>query len=155
MTRAEFEQKMLKEKLEAIEKENGRLNAGCTAEELKIFEQKVLEKFKYELPEEYIKFLSVVNGLEFNGLILYGIDESILDRKNAQTVTGYIDSNEIWYENEWQKEYMFFGDADISWYCLDVSKNVFVELDKPSGSLMQEFENFEDMLEYALGNCLA
>ena len=119
---------MWKEKLEAIkqirEKRNRFLNAGCTVEELKIFEQKVFEKFKYKLPEEYTNFLAVVNGLEFNGMILYGIDENILDRKNAQTVTGYIDSNEIWYENEWQKEYMFFGDADISWYCLDISKNV-------------------------------
>lgn len=149
---------MLQEKLEIIKlrrkKRNRYLNEGCSLKELKIFEQEVKKKFKYDLPKEYIDFLSIINGLEYNGLVLYGIDESIVSKRNNQKVTGYIETNEIWYENNEQKEYMFFGDSNISWYCYDIKKNSYVELDKPSGELEQEFSDFDDMIESALDNSL-
>ena len=150
---------MWKDKLEEIkirrERRNRFLNDGCSADELNIFKQAVAEKFNYTLPLEYIDFLSLINGLEYNGLILYGIDENIVDKTNKQKVTGYIDSNEIWYENEWQKKYIFFGDGNISWFCFDISKNNYVELDKPSGELQQEFSGFAEMIEYALESSLS
>ena len=149
---------MWKEKLELIRerrvKRNRHLNEGCSQEEIDILQQEVNNIFQYDLPEEYVAFLSVINGLEYNGLVIYGIDENLIDKKNNQNVTGYIDTNQIWYENEEQKKYMFFGDSDMSWYCYNISKKTYVELDKPSGELEQEFDNFADMLESALGNSL-
>lgn len=150
---------MWKEKLEIIkvrrEKRNRHINEGCSLKELELFKQEVKNKFKYDLPKAYIDFLCVVNGLEYNGLVLYGIDENLVDRINSQKVTGYIDTNEIWYENDEQKEYMFFGDSDISWYCYNIKKDTYVELDKPSGELEQEFNTFNDMLENALESSLS
>lgn len=102
----------------------------------------------------YIIFLSVINGLDYNGLVLYGIDENLVDKKNNQRVMGYIDTNEIWYENDEQKVYMFFGDSNMSWYCYNIKKDIYVELDKPSGELEQEFSGFADMIENALENSL-
>ena len=149
---------MWKEKLELIRerraKRNRHLNEGCSQEEIDILQQEVNNIFQYDLPEEYVAFLSVINGLEYNGLVIYGIDENLIDKKNNQNVTGYIDTNQIWYENEEQKKYMFFGDSDMSWYCYNISKKTYVELDKPSGELEQEFDNFAGMLESALGNSL-
>lgn len=149
---------MWKEKLEIIklrrEKRNRHLNEGCSLKELEFFQQEVKNKFKYDLPKGYIDFLSVINGLEYNGLVLYGIDENIVDKINNQRVTGYIDTNEIWYENDEQKEYMFFGDSNMSWYCYNIRENIYVELDKPSGELEQEFSDFTDMLENALESSL-
>lgn len=136
------------------EKRNRFLNLGCSATHLHIFQKEVTKRFKYELPKEYIEFLSKINGVEYNGLVLYGVDDSITDGNNNQTVTGYIATNEIWYENEGQKAYMFFGDGNISWYCYDISRGIYVELDKPSGELEQEFQNFYDMIDSALANSL-
>lgn len=141
---------MYQEKLRLIEKEDGYINEGCSLKELDIFSKKVKEKLKNNLPNEYIDFLSITNGIEYNGLIIYGVDKSIVDKAGKQNVTGYIESNLIWYENEHQKEYMFFGDGNISWYCYDINKNLYVELDKPSGELVQEFSSFDDMIENAL-----
>ncbi len=72
------------------------------------------------------------------------------------TIMGWeeIETNEIWYENDWQKQYLFFGDSDIAWYCYDLDQNVFLELDKPSGTLIQSFASFESMLEEALQTVL-
>lgn len=149
---------MWQEKLKIIKlrrkKRNRYLNEGCSLKEIDIFLQEVKKKFKYNLPQEYIDFLCVVNGLDYNGLVLYGIDEGIVEKVNNQKVTGYIDTNEIWYENDELKEYMFFGDSNMSWYCYNIKKNIYVELDKPSGEIEQEFSRFTDMIENALENSL-
>ncbi|MDA6131528.1 YrhA family protein, partial [Escherichia coli] len=60
----------------------------------------------------------------------------------------------IWYENDWQKQYMFFGDSDTAWYCLELQKARFLELDKPSGSIIQSFDSFDSMLSEALQTAL-
>ncbi|HWO76398.1 MULTISPECIES: YrhA family protein [Bacillus] len=96
---------------------------------------------------EYEDFLNKVDGLEFNGLIIYNTQA---DDNNY----GIIAANEIWRENQWDNEYLFFGDSDISWYCLDIDKNVFVELDKPSGYVVGEFSSFNEMIEEAITSVL-
>ncbi|WP_218975577.1 YrhA family protein [Mesobacillus foraminis] len=61
-----------------------------------------------------------------------------------------IDANEIWHEAEEQRRYLFFGDSDINWYALDLKEGMFHELDKPSGSVMETFSDFNEMLASAL-----
>ena len=61
------------------------------------------EKFNVDLPREYEEFLKTVNGLDFDGLVLYGVDSSLLETKKMNHICGFIDTNEIWYENEFQK----------------------------------------------------
>ena len=61
------------------------------------------------LPGSYIELLEKINGLDFNGLVIYGVDEV------DDEIQGFIETNEIWYENDWQKQYIFFGDSDTAW----------------------------------------
>lgn len=147
--------KELLSKIEKIEEKYGdTLNTSVSSEQIEFFKKTVQEKFKHILPEQYIIFLKTTNGLEFNGFIFYGVDSSLLDIQNNQTVYGYIDMNEIWYENEHQKQYMFFGESSISWYCFDLLNSVYVELDNPSGTVMHTFADFNSMLEKALKDSL-
>ena len=96
---------------------------------------------------EYEDFLKKVNGLEFNGLVIYNANQ--YDKNNC-----FIEANEIWQENEWEGNYLFFGDSNISWYCLDIDKQTFLELDKPSGDIVEEYSSFEKMITEALKSVL-
>ncbi|MCC5803894.1 YrhA family protein [Rossellomorea vietnamensis] len=99
-----------------------------------------------QLPDPYVKFLKKVNGLDFNGLVIYGVDEDLLEKEVDEHSHGLVKTNELWYENDWKKQYLFFGDSDTAWYGYDRKENIFVELDKPSGTLIQSFESFDSML---------
>ena len=136
------------------EKYGDALNKSASNEQIENFEKIVQEKFNYVLPEQYIAFLKTVNGLEFNGFTFYGVDSALLDNE-GQSVYGFIDSNEIWHENEHQKQYIFFGDSNLSWYCSDLLKGVYVELDKPSGTVINTYSDFNAMLEKALKHSLS
>ncbi|MFP3794027.1 YrhA family protein [Bacillus subtilis] len=127
------------------------LNSPVTDQEIRNFEEAVLGKFPVkEIPLEYKKFLQTVNGLDFNGLVIYGLDQELLRKENDEEVYGFIETNEQWHENDEQKKYLFFGDSDTAWYCLDVIENEYLELDKPSGTLMNKFNDFNAMLADAL-----
>lgn len=136
------------------EKYGDTLNTPASNEQIEILKNTVKEKFNHVLPIQYINFLKTVNGLEFNGFIFYGVDSSFLKIESNQTVYGFFDTNEIWYENEHQKQYMFFGESNISWYCFDLLNEVYVELDNPSGTLMHTYSDFNSMLEKVLEDSL-
>ncbi|MBP3047226.1 SMI1/KNR4 family protein [Bacillus subtilis subsp. subtilis] len=127
------------------------LNSPVTDQEIRNFEEAVLGKFPVnEIPSGYKKFLQTVNGLDFNGLVIYGLDQELLREENDEEVYGFIETNEQWHENDEQKQYLFFGDSDTAWYCLDVIENEYLELDKPSGTPMNKFDDFNVMLADAL-----
>ncbi|MGO0713528.1 YrhA family protein [Bacillus subtilis] len=131
------------------------LNSPVTDQEIRNFEEAVLGKFPVnEIPSGYKKFLQTVNGLDFNGLVIYGLDQELLREENDEEVYGFIETNEQWHENDEQKKYLFFGDSDTAWYCLDVIQNEYLELDKPSGTLMNKFNDFNAMLADALKGSL-
>ncbi|MDI6678123.1 YrhA family protein [Bacillus wiedmannii] len=146
---------MWREKISHISKirenQNRKLNLPTNEKELSRFRKSVVEKFGEDvLPQQYYEFLQTVNGIEFNGLIIYGIDQSFLDFKPINQVDSFFDANEIWESIKDEEELIFFGDSDIAWYCYNVSKKKFVELDKPSGEHMETFCDFDTMLKSAL-----
>ncbi|MDP4176377.1 MAG: YrhA family protein [Bacteroidota bacterium] len=148
---------MWKEKIEEMvniyAKYKKKLNSSCSENHISEFQEEVYEDFGYKVPEEYTLFLSYINGVRFNGLVIYGVDDYITECNNNED-TGFIESNELWYENAWQKEYMFFGHSSITWYCYDMQKKTYLELDKPSGARGIEYSSFEELLDKALFNAL-
>ena len=77
-----------------------------------------------EIPQQYLDVLSRINRIEFNGFILYGVDQYLLEHKMKQPVYGLLEFNHIWHENEKQREYLFLGESNISWYVYQYKINV-------------------------------
>ena len=149
---------MWKEKLQEIVEEKNlygeKINFGATTEEIKLFFKETKTVLNVELPNDYLKILEVVNGIEFNGFILYGIDQNLLNVKQNQNINGLIECNEIWYENEWQKKYIFLGESNISSYVYNLLEHKYCELDNPSGEEVEVFSNLESMIEKILNDAL-
>ncbi|MEK3734067.1 MULTISPECIES: YrhA family protein [Paenibacillus] len=150
---------MWREQIDIISKIRGKrdrkLNLPVNENELSRFRKSVVEKFgKDVLPQQYYEFLQTVNGIEFNGLRVYGVDLVYLDSKPINQVDSFFDANETWESIKDEDELIFFGDSDIAWYCYNATKNSFVELDKPSGELMETFSDFNTMLESAFSVAL-
>lgn len=149
---------MWKAKLKKIVREKRtygeKVNIGATEKEIEMFFEEAKAKLNVDLPTDYAKILGVVNGLEFNGFILYGIDQHLLSKQPNQRINGLIEYNKIWYENEWQKKYIFIGESDISWYVYDLVECQYFELDNPSGSENEVFSSLERMVDKLLSDAL-
>lgn len=149
---------MWQEALEKVEntmkKYHENRNAGIAETDITDFVASVKSELGCRVPEEYLKILKVVNGLEFNGSILYGADEQFISMTPNQAINGLVDNNMVLYENEWQKQYLFLGENSISWYVYDLQTKKYLELDNPSGNVEQEFDSCEEMIERLLNVAL-
>ncbi|ERN51085.1 YrhA family protein, partial [Alkalihalophilus marmarensis] len=47
------------------------------------------------LPDSYERFLKTINGLNFNELVIYGVDKGLLDNELNEDMHGFIESNEL------------------------------------------------------------
>lgn len=149
---------MWKEKLEEIIQEKAlygeKVNSGALEKEIKVLNEKVAAELDVILPDEYIGVLEIINGIEYNGFMIYGIDEGLLEESPNQHINGLIELNKIWYENEQQKQYLFLGESSISWYVYDLLIKKYYELDNPSGQICDEFCSFELLVEKVLRDAL-
>jgi hypothetical protein len=73
------------------------LEPCASREEILNVRKRVLEKFDVVLPEEYLDFLRLVNGLEFNGLLIYGTKNSTTDA--GASPLDLVEMNDIAREN--------------------------------------------------------
>lgn len=132
------------------------INGGATDSEIIRFTKKGSKTLDIEFPKEYTEILKEINGLDFNGFVLYGIDEELLEnsRNIRQKIYGAIEYNEIWYDVEENKAYIFLGESNISWYVYEMKTNLYWELDNPSGSEMYSFKTFPELFDKMLGDSL-
>jgi len=92
------------------EKRNCKLNEPVSEKELSKFRKAVAEKFGEDiLPQQYYGFLKAVNGVEFNGLKIYGVDQNFLDFEPINQVDSFFDANEIWEPIKDKDELFFWG----------------------------------------------
>ena len=132
-----------------------KVNLGAKDDEISAFCNEVKIIFNANIPQGYIKFLKNINGLEFNGYVIYGIDQKFLQTLTNQKIHGFIQHNKIFHENSKFKNYFFLGSGSISWYVYDYVLDKFFELDNPSGEVVDEFNDFELLLEKILSKAIA
>lgn len=103
--------------------------------QIKHFVEVVSAVLKFKLPDEYIGFLQECDGLEFDGYIIYGIDNFLENQADYEYIS---------------KRYIIFSEYDIGWFCMRKSDSSFWELDKPSGREIQQFLCARDMIKHIL-----
>lgn len=133
-----------------------KLNNGAIDNEVIKFTKEIESNIDIDrkILNPYIDFLKIVNGLEFNGFIIYGIDEYLLENKPNQSINGFIKNNEIWHENEEQKKFIFLGDSSDSWYVYGKTTEKYYELDKPSGQIIEEYNDINLLFDKVLNDAL-
>lgn len=130
------------------------INSGVSNEIINNWVIRVQSILGIRPPQEFIDILLYVNGFEWNGFILYGVDRDFFDSL-SYTVYGLIEQNEIWYEVESQRDYLFLGESNISWYVYEIASGRYMELDNPSGREVIVFNSCAEMLEKLLDDALS
>jgi len=97
---------------------------------------------KINVPQEFYDFTSLANGFEYDGLLFCSI--------NQEENNNIYETNNIYWENDNLRQYIFWGEDSISWYCQSVETKEFLILDKPSGERMESFGSFGELINEGL-----
>lgn len=129
-------------------------NPGVPLDIINDWAVRVQEALGVKPPKEFMDVLREINGVEWNGYILYGVDRDAFPIPPECSVYGMIEQNKIWYEVESQKAYLFLGESNISWYVYEIATHHYLELDNPSGRKVGVFRSFSEMFEKLLNDSL-
>ncbi|BEU01366.1 hypothetical protein OAG1_01660 [Agarivorans sp. OAG1] len=102
--------------------------------------------FSIELPKEFLSFLKLVNGLEFNGLIIYGTKNSETDLNGSSL--DIVEMNEVFRESLRSDELdvIIVGEDSSGILVYESSSDKFQFRDRIGIDRVDSFSSFEDML---------
>ena len=122
----------------------------ATPAQLQALRDQAKKELGVDLPAEYYRLLETTNGLDSNGLSIYGSERTPIVGYTDRFIQGLVDANLNWWDLESHKRYIFFGDASMSLYVYDREDRKYQILDRSSNDVVEEFGTFEALIHRAL-----
>lgn len=99
-----------------------------------------------DVPDEYVAFLRLHDGLDWNGLVIYASHTTPIADDARYSIQGLVEANLAWREAEPHKDFLFFGESGVDIYCLHVSRREYQITDRQSGRLSDVVPSFEHLI---------
>jgi hypothetical protein len=123
----------------------------CPPERLGRLKRRAREQLGVELPAEYASFLTITDGLAWNGLYMYA-SEDVKDPGDDEGVVidGLVELNLERRQFGLEKDLLALGNDSLRLYAYRVSEGQYVELDNGSLSREKAYPSFDAMMTEAL-----
>jgi hypothetical protein len=106
------------------------------------------------LPQDYALFLRRANGLDYNGLVLYGATQSQAAPGAGGFWQGLCAANRLWREGPGHENLLILGETDLDLLTVTLEGVEPSLRDKVSGDLAQAFESVKDLLQAVISQRL-
>lgn len=126
------------------------IQPAATEAALERLQQRAQKELDASLPDDYLDFLRVTDGLNWDGLFVYASGKNPVIEKPTAFMHSFVDDNLDWRSHAPHRNYLFFADSDISLFVLNLASRRYEILDRPSGTLIQTFDTMDAMLTEAL-----
>ncbi|MBB1150799.1 hypothetical protein H4K35_11860 [Myroides sp. NP-2] len=94
-----------------------KINQPITIELLGRLEKYMVEKFSISVPNSLKEILQISNGLNYDGVFLYGLSE--------KANLNLIEVNLNWHTNEDFAKFIFYADSDLYLFVQEIETKVF------------------------------
>jgi hypothetical protein len=141
---------MYQELLEQIAQERSKYSESMqppsTPEQISELCEKASVCLGIKLPIEYINFLKLTNGLDWNGLTIYASETSLIAGYCDRYIQGVIEANQIYRQSE--------GESGMDAYIYYPDRNVYHITERISLRVINTFSSFSKMLSQLLNSLL-
>ncbi len=125
----------------------GFLYEGAENNELEDFVKRVTKNLNFALDKGYLDFLSFTNGLDYDGLVIYGInryqDENVF-------IEGFVEANQEYRQELALLDYIFYGDENTTRQVFNIKTKRFEIIDRVSWDVISYHDCFDEMLLTAI-----
>ena len=135
---------MFEEILNKIEDEE--LPPPATEDRILELKDKTASEFQTALPDSYIEFLKLHDGLTYNGLSIYGSKS-----EPNKYIIGLIEENKgLRTDDDRFEDMLIFAEDDMSYYIYRISAAEFQIIDQVPLDVMESCLTFGDLLTEAI-----
>jgi hypothetical protein len=116
----------------------------ASPQEIATLKERTHAELGNDLPEEYAAFLSVSNGLDWNGTVFYAT-ERWTKTPERPFLEGVIDANLDFPDFEEFSRWLVLGESGMEMYVCDPGPQPFRVVDKVSLDVYEQFDSFEQL----------
>lgn len=126
-----------------------------TSHELAKLRRDVRNKLAVDLPEEYLSFLSITNGLVWNGLYVFASERNLIAGRDDVWIYGVIDRNieERALDDRMCGYLVFAEDGEVS-FAFNIPESRYEVVSRVARYVDDTFDSFDKLLERAFQNHL-
>ena len=122
----------------------------CPDERLADLRRRAHDELGAEIPDEYLAFLRMQDGLNHNGLFIYASETARVVGTAGATIEGFVDANQGWRADEHFTHYLIFGEGNQDLYVRHLPTGAYQVIDRVPGNLVATHPTFEQLLTAAL-----
>lgn len=115
------------------------VQAGADEARIAALRGALRREFNATLPDDYIALLRRSDGVDFDGLVLYGSSQSEAAPGPAGFWQGMIAANRLWREGPGHEGYLVLGETDIDLFTVNLDGTMPVLRDKVSSDVNETF----------------
>lgn len=114
--------------------------------------QELINSGNPPLPSDFCDFLSLCDGIYYDGLELFGTKEHPRPTKEY-VFTNIIKANTPFSEYSFFSQKLIIGDMSENFIIYDSKNKLFAVIDRTNLCSQVEFSSFEELLSYLLRHC--
>lgn len=118
----------------------------CPRGRIEELRRTVLQEFGQTLPEEYLRALSIVDGLAWCGVHLFSSDLSQWVRRACTVPYGFLEMNRCSRDFEPNCDYLIFADDGVANYTYCISARQYQVVLTVGLTLMATYDTFEELM---------
>lgn len=107
-----------------------------------------------DVPNDYLTFLSIMNGIDWNGMSIYSCADTISADSVRSHMPGFIETNLIHRDVVEKGQIIVLGEDSLDIYVYDPKTEEYQSRDRTSLDIMESFETFNDLMMWAVNKHL-
>lgn len=110
----------------------------------------VQDSFGIAVPNEHLELLAITDGLDWNGLVLFGSKRRLIPGFTDRFAEGLVEANLAYRDNPDFSHYLILGDDGTVVFCADCQNSRYLVLTTVGLSELESYHTCEELLASAL-----
>jgi hypothetical protein len=125
-----------------------------TDEEIQRLVERARQELRIELPTDYVDFLRLTNGLDWNGVVIYAADTTPIAGHPDRIIPDIIEMNLNYREDQRFADLLVIGSNGMDLYTYRISTDVYEVYDEVPHELLETLATFDELMTKALNRSL-
>jgi hypothetical protein len=130
------------------------LQPPATEDQLQLLRDRARAELHAEFPTEYLEFLRLTNGFDWNGVVIYASDTVPIARHPDRTITGVVEMNLNYRDDSRFEDLLVIGSNGMDLYTYRISTGASEIYDEVPHELVETVPTFEELVTKALTRSL-
>jgi hypothetical protein len=140
--------------LRQMRREGSKPQPACSPQDLLKMRRRASEQFSTALPRAYCTFLTITNGLDWDGLVIYATHRIPIVGFDDRFIDGFVEANLAHRDYPVFNDLLVFGENGTVVFVFDMAHREYQVLMNIGLDVLERYSTFDKLMTNALGEHL-